>query len=104
LAGQFDRSVGEDKGIFLLSSQLSLSSSELSMQVRKFSSKKVAPLQYYLKRFNSEAGKVTAGWGTTPLMFGLMLLFFVFLLMILQIVNSSIVVEGVDVNWSSLGQ
>lgn len=68
------------------------------MQVQKFVPKRVAPFQYFFKRLNSGAGKVTAGWGTTPLMAGLMLLFFLFLLTILQISNASILVEGVNIN------
>ncbi|EKQ66849.1 Photosystem II 10 kDa phosphoprotein [Leptolyngbyaceae cyanobacterium JSC-12] len=68
----------------------------------KYPPKKVAPIQYTLRQLNSEAGKVTRGWGTTPFMALLMLLFFLFLLIILQIYNASILLQGVDIDWSVL--
>ncbi|MBE9046800.1 photosystem II reaction center protein PsbH [Pleurocapsales cyanobacterium LEGE 10410] len=72
------------------------------MTKSNFASKKTAPLQYFFKSLNTEAGRVTRGWGTTPLMAGIIALFILFLLIITQIVNASILLEGMDVDWTSL--
>ena len=49
---------------------------------------------------NSGQGKVVPGWGTTPAMAFIGVMLLVFLTIMLQVYNQSLLLQGITVNWN----
>ena len=51
---------------------------------------------------NSGQGKVVPGWGATPVMAGIGAMLLVFLVIMLQVYNQSVLFQGFTVEWNGL--
>ncbi len=52
---------------------------------------------------NSGQGKVVPGWGATPVMGLIGALLLIFLVIMLQVYNQSLLLQGFTVEWNGLG-